>query len=116
MVAALGFATGAALAALFPATQIEQRTMEGAAEAIKEAAGEMGDNLMQAATQTADQLKEVAAQRGLTPEGLKDVARDAANTFTSAASGKSEEKRGGESQRDETSEGLPLGGPQRGGQ
>jgi hypothetical protein len=116
MVAALGLATGAALAALFPATRIEQRTMEGAAEAIKEAAGQMGENLMQAAAETTDQLKEAAAQRGLTPEGLKEVARDAANTFTSAAAGKSEEKHRGESPHGNRSEGLPLGDPRRGRQ
>jgi len=116
MVAALGLATGAALAAMFPATQIEQRTMEGAADAIKEAAGQMAENLTQAVAETADHLQQAASERGLTPEGLKDVAREAANTFTDAAAGKSGEKHGGESQRSSPSGGLPLGDPRRSGE
>ena len=71
---------------------------------------------MQAAAETTDQLKEAAAQRGLTPEGLKEVARDAANTFTSAAGGKSEQQHRADPQQGSASEGLPLGDPRRGPQ
>ncbi len=88
MIAGLGLAAGAALAALFPATAVEKRTLATARESLKEAAGEFGQNLAEAAGEATEKLKEGAAQRGLNPEGLKELAREATDTFTSTAAAK----------------------------
>jgi hypothetical protein len=90
LVAALGLAAGAAIAALFPATEVERRTLGVAREALADAAAETGENLMRAAGKAGDRLKEAAAERGLDAEGLTDMAKDVAASFTSAASGNAE--------------------------
>ena len=87
LVAALGLAAGAAVAALFPATEVERRTLGVAREALTDAAAETGENLLRAAGKAGDRLKEAAAERGLDVEGLTDMAKDVAGTFTSAAGG-----------------------------
>jgi hypothetical protein len=87
LVAALGLAAGAALAAFFPATEIEKRTMGAAGAALATKAAEAGENLLSAATQAGERLKETASERGLDTEGLKEIARDVAGTFTGAAAG-----------------------------
>jgi hypothetical protein len=93
-VAALGLAAGAAVAALFPSTRVEQQTLGRAQQAIKEAAEQAGNNLMQATSAAGEKLKESAAERGLHPEGMKDLAREVADTFTSTAAGKPQEGSG----------------------
>jgi hypothetical protein len=93
MIAALGLAAGAAVAALFPASEVERRTLGVARDAIAEAAGETGEKLLEAAGEAGERLKEGAAERGLGSEGLKELARDVGGTFTSAATGKSEQTR-----------------------
>jgi len=90
-VAALGLAAGAAVAAFFPATELERRTLGEAREAIADAATRAGENLVGAAGEAGERLKAGVAERGLNPEGLKELARDVAETFTSAAAGKVEE-------------------------
>jgi ElaB/YqjD/DUF883 family membrane-anchored ribosome-binding protein len=87
LIAAFGLAAGAAVAALFPTTEVERRTLKPAADAIADAAGEAGENLMQAANRAGERLQQGAAQRGLSPEGLKDLAREAAETFTGSGTG-----------------------------
>jgi hypothetical protein len=87
-VALAGLAAGAAIAAVFPSTEIEDRTLGGAREALTDAAREAGQNLMGAAGKAGERLKSAAAERGLSAEGLKDMASDVAETFTSAAKGK----------------------------
>jgi hypothetical protein len=87
-VALAGLAAGAAIAAVFPSTEIEDRTLGGAREALTEAAKEAGQNLMGAAGKAGERLKSAAAERGLSAEGMKDMASDVAETFTSAAKGK----------------------------
>jgi hypothetical protein len=79
-VALLGVAAGAALAALFPSTKVEEETLRPARDAVVERAREMGENVKQAASETGEQLKQSAAE----------MAREAADTFTSRVSGKSE--------------------------
>ncbi len=89
-VALLGVAAGAALAALFPSTRVEEEALRPARDAVVERAREMGENVRQAASEAGEQLKQSAADRGLSPEGMKDMVREAADTFTSRVSGKSE--------------------------
>jgi hypothetical protein len=93
MIAALGLVAGAAVAALLPATEVERRTLGVARDAIAEVAGKTGETLIEAAGEAGDRLKEGAAKRGVDSEGLKELVRDVGGTFTSAATGKSEQTR-----------------------
>jgi hypothetical protein len=93
-VAMAGLAAGAAVAAVFPSTEIEDRTFGGAREALTEAAGKAGERVMGAAGKAGDRLKSGAEERGLTSEGLKELAGEVADTFTSAVSGKSDDQGG----------------------
>ena len=86
-VAVAGLAAGAAIASLFPSTEIENRTLGGAHEALAEAASKAGENLMGAAGQAGERLKTAASERGLTPDGLKNLAGEVAGTFANAVTG-----------------------------
>jgi hypothetical protein len=87
-VAAAGLAAGAAIAAVFPSTEIEERTLGSAGESLREAAQKAGERVKDATARAGERLKHAAEERGLTTEGLKDLAGDVADTFTSAVSGK----------------------------
>jgi hypothetical protein len=87
-VAVLGVAAGAAVAAFFPPTEVENRALGGAKEALADAAGKVGENLMEAAGAAGERLKSAAEEKGLNPEGLKDLARDVASTFAGSVTGK----------------------------
>jgi hypothetical protein len=89
-VAALGLAAGAALAAIFPATEVEQRTLGPAHDALTGAARDMGERMKEAAAQTVEQLKQRASEKGLSTEGMKDIAREAVDTFKDKVSGNAE--------------------------
>jgi hypothetical protein len=86
-VAILGVAAGAAVAAVFPTTDVEGQALGGAREALAAAANKVGENVMGAAGAAGERLKSVAAERGLTQEGLKEMARDVADTFSTAVAG-----------------------------
>lgn len=90
-VAVLGMAAGAAVAAFFPTTEIEQRTLRPARDAVADAATRMGENLMEAAGEAGERLKQSAADRGLNVDGVKEMAREAGEAFTEKMSGKAEE-------------------------
>jgi hypothetical protein len=91
--AVAGLAAGATLAALFPHSEIEDRALGPARKAVAEAASAVKENLMEAASETGEQLKQGATERGLSPEGLKDMAKEAADTFAGKVSGKSDQER-----------------------
>ena len=93
-VALLGVAAGAAVAALFPSTKLEERTLGPARDALTEAARDMGENVVQSAKEAGEHLKQSAVERGLTPDGMKEMAREAADAFTSRMSGKVEKQSG----------------------
>jgi len=93
-VAVAGLAAGAAVAALFPSTEIEDRALGGAHEKLKEAAERAGEKVRDAAGKAGERLKSAAEERGLTPEGLKEVASEVAGTFKDAMSGESENRSG----------------------
>ena len=86
-VALTGLLAGAAVAAAFPPTRLERRTLGEVGERLRSAAGTMGEQLMEAGTQAGERLSEVAEERGLTSEGLKQAARDVGETFSSALAG-----------------------------
>ena len=77
---AAGFVAGAAVAALLPATDLEERTLGGARDAISDMAGKAGENLIAAATGAGQQLANGVAERAT--EGFKDVAKDVVGQFT----------------------------------
>jgi hypothetical protein len=93
-VALSGVIAGAVVAAIFPSTRLEKRTLGEAGQRMRVAAGRMGEQLMDAGMQAGERLSEVAEERGLTAEGLKDAARDVSETFSSALSGEEEERSG----------------------
>ena len=86
-VALAGLAAGAALAAAFPTTDIEKRTLGPAGERMTEAAQQFRDQLKEGAAKAGEQLMNAAEERGLNAEGFSEVARDAAGAFGSAFSG-----------------------------
>ena len=81
-VAALGFAAGAAVAALLPPTRAEREALRPLGEAAADAAAAGLEQVKTAASATAEQLKDAAQRRGLSAEGIKDMAREASQTFT----------------------------------
>jgi ElaB/YqjD/DUF883 family membrane-anchored ribosome-binding protein len=85
LIVGLGLVAGAAIAALFPATEVERRTLGAARERIAEAVSETGENLKEAASEAGERVRQSAAERGLDAEGLKGFAREAASTFAGAA-------------------------------
>jgi hypothetical protein len=93
-VAVAGLAAGAAVAALFPSTDIEDRALGGAHEKLKDAAEKAGERVMEAAGKAGERLKSAAEERELTSEGLKEVAGEVADTFKDAMSDKSEGRSG----------------------
>ena len=86
-VALTGLLAGAAVAAAFPSTRLERRTLGEVGERLRSAAGTMGEQVMEAGMQAGERLNEVAEERGLTSEGLKQAARDVGETFSSALAG-----------------------------
>ena len=81
-VAAFGIAAGAAIAALLPPTRAEQDALRPLGEAAADAAAASFDQIKDAASATGDQLKDAAQRRGLSAEGIKDMAREATQTFS----------------------------------
>ena len=90
-VAVLGVAAGAAIAAFFPSTDIEQRTLRPARDAVADAAARLGENLKEAAGEAGERLQQSAADRGLSIDGVKQMAKEVGETFTNKMSGKPEE-------------------------
>jgi hypothetical protein len=83
-VALVGLAAGAAVAAAFPATQIERQTLGAAGEKLSEVAATAGEALNKGASRAGERLVSAAEERGLNVDGLKEVARDVAGAFGSA--------------------------------
>jgi len=86
-VALVGAAAGVAVAAALPATDLENRTLGPSGERLRDAAGRAGEQLKDAATKAGQRLSAAAGERGLNAEGLKEVARDVGETFSSALEG-----------------------------
>jgi gas vesicle protein len=83
-VALAGIAAGAAVAAAFPATDLENRALGATGERLRDAAGRAGEQLKDAAAKAGESLAGAADQRGLNAEGLKDMAREAGDAFSKA--------------------------------
>jgi hypothetical protein len=80
-VAAIGIAAGTAIAALLPPTRAERDAVRPLGDAAKEAVTTGLSQIKNAASATGDQLQDAAHRRGLSAEGIKDMAREATQTF-----------------------------------
>jgi Sec-independent protein translocase protein TatA len=89
-VALAGVLAGAAVAAVFPSTRIERRTLGDVGDRLRSAAGAAGEQVMEAGMKASERLNEIAEERGLTSEGLKQAAQDVGETFSSALSSEEE--------------------------
>lgn len=83
-----GLAAGAALAAAFPPTELEKQTFGPAAEAVADVASQTSQQFKDAAAKVGDALKAEVDERGLNTDGLKEVAKEAAATFSASLSGR----------------------------
>ena len=91
-VALAGFVAGAAVAAAFPATEVEKQALGPTGERLIDAAERAGDHLKEAGAQAGESLMNAAEERGLTAEGLKEVAREVGDAFSNALSGEESPK------------------------
>ena len=91
-VALAGFVAGAAVAAAFPATEVEKQALGPTGERLIDAAERAGDHLKEAGAQAGESLMNAAEERGLTAEGLKEVAREVGGAFSNALSGEESPK------------------------
>jgi hypothetical protein len=87
-IAVAGLAAGAALAAAFPATQLERETLGPMGDQMSKAAERVGDQLKQATMKAGEKLKSTAEDS----EGLKEMASEVADTFRASMTGHSEDK------------------------
>jgi hypothetical protein len=109
-VAMVGLAAGAAVAAAFPATEIEKRTLGLAGEAMADAAEKAKDSVMEAAGKAGERLKSAAQERGLTADGLKDLAGEVTDAFKDSMAGKAKDQ--GSPPKDQSSPTMvPAPGP-----
>ena len=83
----LGFAAGAGLAAVLPATRVEKDTLGAVGEKLSEAASNVRENFGEAASQAGEKLTQMAKERGLDADGLKEAAGEVAGAFGSAFRG-----------------------------
>ncbi len=91
---ALGIAVGAALGASFPASSLESRAMGGAREQLGEAAQGVAGRLTDAAERALEEAKRTAERHGVSGESVREMARDAAGAFVSAAAGRDAQRSG----------------------
>jgi ElaB/YqjD/DUF883 family membrane-anchored ribosome-binding protein len=81
VIAFAGLAVGAAVAASFPTTEAEQEALGPLGGRVSDAAVKVGERLKDAASEATDTLKQSAERRGLTADGLKEMAGEAAGAF-----------------------------------
>jgi hypothetical protein len=92
-VAIAGLATGAAVAAAFPATRFEREMLGPAGEQLSQAVSSAGERLSDAASAAGERLMTAAEEKGLNKEGLKEVARDVAGSFEKSFSDQQDQNR-----------------------
>lgn len=88
-IVAVGIAAGAGVAAMFPPTDWERDNLGPIGDEVSKAAGKIGDQLKEATSRAGDTLKTAADKRGLSTEGLKDVAEEVVGTFKDSLKGQS---------------------------
>jgi len=84
----LGLAAGAAIATLLPATEVEERALAPARDAIAGVTGKVGENLIAAASDAGQRLTQGIAERA--SEGFKELVNEVGEKFTDKLAGKTE--------------------------
>jgi len=84
----LGLAAGAAVATLLPATEVEERTLAPARDAIAGVTGKVGENLIAAASDAGQRLTQKIAERA--SEGFEELVYEVGEKFTDKLAGKTE--------------------------
>jgi hypothetical protein len=84
----LGLAAGASIATLLPATEVEERTLAPARDAIAGVTGKVGENLIAAASDVGQRLTLGIAERAA--DGLKELVHEVGEKFTDKVAGKTE--------------------------
>jgi hypothetical protein len=82
----VGLAAGAAVAAAFPTTDIERRTLGDAGEKLTDMASKAGEQFKEGASKAGERLMSSVGEHPLSSDGLKEVARDVVGAFGSAFS------------------------------
>jgi hypothetical protein len=86
-VALAGIAAGAAIAAAFPATDFEKEMLGPIGEQVSDAANRVGEQLKDATAKAGETLKNAADEKGLNPNGMKEVASEVAGAFSNSMTG-----------------------------
>jgi hypothetical protein len=107
-VALVGLAAGAAVAAAFPATDVEGRMFGPTKQKLADAVGQAGEQLKSAGARAGERLAEVAEERGLNRDGLTEAARDVADAFSGTSGDTNQSKPAN------TSSAKPSSGPANG--
>jgi len=84
----LGLAAGAAVAMLLPATEMEERTLAPARDAIAGVTGKVGENLIEAASDAGQRLAHGIAERA--SDGFKELVHEVGEKLTDRVAGKTE--------------------------
>src|SRR6266436_1050946 len=84
----LGLAAGAAVATLLPATEMEERTLAPARDAIAGVTGKVGENLIEAASDAGQRLAHGIAERA--SDGFKELVHEVGEKLTDRVAGKTE--------------------------
>ena len=90
-IVAAGLAAGAALAAAFPPTELEKKTLGPVGDQMSKAAERFGDQLKQATAKAGETLKTAAEERSLHTDGLKNVAGEVVDTFKASMTGQTQQ-------------------------
>jgi hypothetical protein len=90
VLAVAGLAAGAAIAAVFPSTNIERQTLGPLGDRVSGAASRVGEQLQEATSKVGETLKNAADERGLNADGLKEVVTEAVGAFSETMGGKND--------------------------
>lgn len=80
--ALFGLAAGAILASALPATGMERNALGPVGKKLSDAAEEAGERLKKSAARAGERLSEMADERGLNARGLREGAREVAQSFS----------------------------------
>jgi hypothetical protein len=91
VVALAGLAAGCAVAAAFPTTTLEKQTLGPLGEQMTKTAQEVGRQVGEATAKAGEQLKTSTKERGVSQDGLKEVASEVAGAFSRSMSGETDQ-------------------------
>jgi hypothetical protein len=91
-VAIAGVAVGCLAAAFLPTSRLETDTLRPLGNQAIDALSDAKERVKEATVKAGEQLQDAAADRGLSKQGLSEVARDVASDFKSNVIGKPEPK------------------------